>query len=225
MEKQIKSICVDTLTGIMNEEYMASQKKPSFDQWRDWGTDVWELITYLQEKGFEIVLILGEPGTGKSTGMRNLEPGTNIWYNADNKNPVWLGGKKEYGTKQNPTKPFHVIPKTYTQIRNHIEVGFQKKMFIDNNPVAFLTGHIEDNKTADRTKQQLKTIGKLVTKMQIEGKLETVLYTRVENEGSEVRYWLETQNSGYNTCRSPQGMFEPLIENDYAFVLEKILNY
>ena len=54
----------------------------------------------LQKLGFELIMVLGEPGTGKSTGMRTLEHDTNIWYNTDNKNPVWIGGKEEYGKKE-----------------------------------------------------------------------------------------------------------------------------
>ena len=59
---KIRSIVIDTLTGIQNEEYMTASKKPNYDQWRDYGTDIWQLISFLQNAMFEIVLILGEPG-------------------------------------------------------------------------------------------------------------------------------------------------------------------
>lgn len=61
-ETKIRTICIDTLTGIMNEQWMSESKKASFDKWADFGKGVWQLITSLQELGFEIVLILGEPG-------------------------------------------------------------------------------------------------------------------------------------------------------------------
>src|SRR6187402_914003 len=99
MSDKIRTICIDTLTGIQNEMWMTATKKPGHDQWMDMGKDIWQLISDLQDRGFEIVLILGEPGTGKSTGMRTLPSKTNVWFNADNKNPVWEGGKNEYGTK------------------------------------------------------------------------------------------------------------------------------
>jgi len=32
---KIKTICVDTLTAIQNEEFMRNSKKPGHDQWMD----------------------------------------------------------------------------------------------------------------------------------------------------------------------------------------------
>lgn len=61
-DTKIRSIVIDTLTGIQNEEYMSKSGKPGFDQWTDFGKDIWKLITFLQESGFEIILVLGEPG-------------------------------------------------------------------------------------------------------------------------------------------------------------------
>ena len=156
--------------------------------------------------------------------MRTLEPNTNVWINADNKNPVWTGGKQEYGKKFNPRKPYHIIPKTYQDVKNHLIEINNQKLFAEDK-YAILTGHIEDNKTGGSMKQQLKTLGKMTTKMQIEGKLETVLYSKVDSSGGENKYVLETQNNGYNTARSPMGLFEPVIENDYKFVLDKLANY
>jgi hypothetical protein len=223
-QKKVRTITIDTLTGIMNEMYMTSVKKPTHDKWKDWGQGIWQLISVLQDLGFEIVLILGEPGTGKSSGMRTLPSGTNIWFNADNKNPVWEGGKAEYGKKMNPKMPYHMIPKTYDDIINHIKQGMDKGMFEDER-YAILTGHIEDYKTGSETKQRLKVLGNLSTKMQLEGRLETVLYSGVVKEGGETKYVLETENNGYNTARSPMGLFEPIIPNDYNLVIEKLMNY
>ena len=228
MEKQketkIRTICIDTLTGIMNEMYMESTGKATYDQWRDWGKGVWQLITMLQKKDFEIILILGEPGTGKSSGMRTLPSKTNIWFNADNKNPVWTGGKEEYGTKANPKSPYHVIPKKYIDIYEHIKAGLKKEVF-EEEKFAILTGHIEDYKTGNTNKKRLKVLGKLSTKMQLEGKLETVLYSNVIKESSDTKYVLETENDGYNTARSPMDLFEPIIDNDYNYVINKLLSY
>lgn len=220
-DKKIRSVCIDTLTGIQNEIFMAKTGKPGFDQWMDFGKDVWQLISYLQEKGFEIILILGEPGTGKSSGMRTLEPGTNIWFNADNKNPVWTGGKQEYGKKVSPKTPYHVIPKTYKDISSFIDQGLQKGMF-EEERYAILTGHIEDYKSGMDYKKRLKLLGKVATKMQLEGRLETVLYSDVQKEGEEVKYVLYTENDGTNTARSPMEAFPPTIENDYQHVLDTL---
>ena len=223
-KKKIKSICIDTLTGIQTEEYMRDKKKPGHDKWRDVGQDIYSFMSDLQKLGFELIMVLGEPGTGKSTGMRTLEHDTNIWYNTDNKNPVWIGGKEEYGKKNAPRAPYHVIPTSYKEIIDHIKVGIDKGMF-EEEKYAFITGHIENYKSGAETMQRVKVLGNMATKMQLEGKLESVFYTVVEKDGSNVKYLLETQNNGYNTARSPQGMFEPKIDNDYKFILDKLTSY
>lgn len=221
---KIKSICIDTLTAIQTDEYMRESKKPGHDQWMDFGKSIYTFMADIKDLGFEIVLILGEPGTGKSSGMRTLDKNTNVWYNADKKNPVWEGGKDEYGKKTNPRSPFHVLPSSYQEIINHIKEGLAKGMF-DDDRIAFITGHTETYKVGNDTKERLKTLGKVATKMQLEGTVETVLYSRVELDGGTPKYILETQNSGFNTARSPQGLFDGKISNDYKFVMEKLNNY
>lgn len=59
---KIRTICIDTLTGIQNEVYMLDQKKPNHDKWTDYGKSIWQLISDLQDLGFECIMILGEPG-------------------------------------------------------------------------------------------------------------------------------------------------------------------
>lgn len=223
-ETKIRTICIDTLTGIQNEEYMLDQKSASLNKWKDYGTSIWGLISTLQNQGFTVIMVLGEPGVGKTTGMRTLPHDTNIWFNADNKNPVWKGGKEEYGTKNNPRFPYHVIPKNYNDIISHINGGLEKGMFEDER-FAILTGHIEDYKSGVDSKKRLKVLGNLATKMQLEGKLETVLYANVIKKDGEIKYILETQNDGMNTARSPMDAFEPIIDNDYNFVINTLLNY
>lgn len=221
---KIRTICIDTLTGIMNEMYMASTKKATHDKWKDWGQGIWQLISALQDKGFEIILILGEPGTGKSTGMRTLDPKTNIWFNADNKNPVWQGGKQEYGKKSNPIMPYHLIPKSYKEILDHIDEVGGRGMF-EEERYAILTGHTEDYKSGHEQKKRMKILGSMSTKMQLEGRLETVLYSSVIKEGGETKYILETENDGTNTARSPMGAFDSIIDNDYKAVINTLLEY
>ncbi len=220
--KKIRTITVDTLTQIQENEYMYDKGKPGHDKWKDYSVSLYAFMTELQRMGFELILIIGSPGTGKSSGMRTLPPKTNIWYNIDNKNPVWTGGKEEYGKKNAPIAPYHVIPYSYSDIINHIKGGLEKGMF-EEERFAILTGHIENFKEGNDQRMRLKTLGQLNNKMQLEGKLETVLYSVVEKEGSDIKYLLETQNNGFNTARSPMGVFEGKIPNDYGFVIEKLL--
>lgn len=222
MEEKVRSIYIDTLTGIMNEMFMTARKKPGFDMWKDWGSDIWTLISALNERGFECIFLLSEPGQGKSSSMRNLPHNTNVWFNCDNKNPVWIGGKDEYGTKFNPRKPYHIIPKTYAEIITHIDEMIRRNMFADER-FAILTGHIETYKSGTNNNQRLKVLGNLSTKMQLEGRAETVIYANVNPDASDgQKYVFETQNNGYNTARTPMGMFAPVIDNDMNFVLDTL---
>jgi len=219
---KIRTITIDTLTQIQENEYMYDKSRPGMDKWKDYSVSLYTFMSELQRMGFELILVLGPPGTGKSSGMRTLPSKTNIWYNIDNKNPVWIGGKEEYGKKNSPIAPYHIIPYTYADIINHIKSGLEKGMF-EEERFAFLTGHIENFKEGNDQRMRLKTLGQLNNKMQLEGKLETVLYSVVEKEGSDINYILETQNNGFNTARSPMGLFEGKIPNDYGFIIEKLL--
>jgi hypothetical protein len=220
----ISTVCIDTLTQIQENQFMLDKKKPGHDKWKDYSQDIYRFIIDLQNLGFEICLIVGPPGVGKSTGMRHLPPQSNIWYNADNKNPVWQGGRAEYGKKINPKEPYHIVPTSYKEIIDHIKAGLERGMF-EEDRYAILTGHTETYKEGVETRVRLKTLGNLANKMQIEGKLETVFYANVEKDGDDLNYILETQNNGYNTARSPMGLFEGKIENDYNVVIEKLKNY
>ena len=220
---KVRSICIDTLTAIQTNQWMEDKRKPGHDQWMDYGQKIYEFIHDLQELGFEIILILGEPGTGKSSGMRTLPHMSNIWYNTDEKNPVWEGGKAEYGKKNAPNK-YHLLPKSYKAIIDHIKLVKDNNGFTEDK-FAFILGHTETFKKGNDNLERLKTLGKVATKMQIEGKMETVLYSRVEMESGKPTYILETQNNGFNTARSPQGILEGKIPNDYNMIIEALLKY
>jgi hypothetical protein len=68
-----------------------------------------------------------------------------------------------------------------------------------------------------------KTIGKMLDdKIVIEGMFSIVLNTAVENG----QYFFETQTSGFNTTKSPEGMFtEKRIPNDLNLVVQSIHSY
>ena len=65
---KIKSICVDTLTQIQDNQYMSDKKKPGHDKWKDYSQDVYTFMIDLQELGFELILVVGPPGVGNILG-------------------------------------------------------------------------------------------------------------------------------------------------------------
>jgi predicted ATP-dependent serine protease len=106
------------------------------------------------------------------------------------------------------------ICKTISTIRSDITV--------------FVTGHTEVSFDADGGKvTKLRTIGKMLDeKVTIESLFTIVLFTSVDLKDKANPYGFETQTNGYNTAKSPMGMFEESrIVNDYNYVLDKIKQY
>lgn len=228
-EKKIRSICIDTLTAIMTDQYIAKAKKPGFDKWVDLSVGLWQFVTAIQDMGFELILIVGKSGTGKSTGMMRLPHNTNIWYNMDHKNPSWTGGRREYGTKTNPRSPFHVLPNSYSDVISHIKGGIEGGKF-EEDRYAILTGHMEQDKTNKETDVRLRVVGNLTKRLELENKLETVFYTNITREEKKSKFVLETISDGSNTAKSPmhpvnedEQLFDSIIPNDYNFVINKLI--
>ena len=98
-------------------------------------------------------------------------------------------------------------------------INFIKTKLREDLTVIFM-GHEETDNTG---RTQMKTFGKLLSeKICIEGMFSIVLNTFVNSEG----YYFQTQNNGFNTTKSPQGMFEDLlIPNDLSYVIERIKLY
>lgn len=84
----------------------------------------------------------------------------------------------------------------------------------------FILSH---NEIDDTGKSRIKTIGKMLNdKICIEGMFSIVLNTVVDDK----KYFFETQNSGHNTTKTPEGMFEDYrIPNSLKYVSEKINAY
>ena len=47
------------------------------------------------------ILIIGESGSGKTTAMRNLDPATTMYIDADGKGLSWKGWRKQYQPRKN----------------------------------------------------------------------------------------------------------------------------
>ena len=48
----------------------------------------------------KVICIMGESGSGKTTSMRNLDPDTTYYIDADRKGLSWRGWKKQYNTEK-----------------------------------------------------------------------------------------------------------------------------
>ena len=198
------------------------------------------------------ILIMGESGTGKSTSMRNCDPTTTAVVNPVGK-PLPFKAKFDmlnnetdarkitrYMKEQAAAGKKLIVVDDFQYIlavpyMNRIkETGWDKyndfganyfeiidvcKDLPDDVVVVYMT-HLE---TLDNGLTTVKLIGKLLReKITIEGLFTVVLRTGV-NEG---KYYFYTQNSGKDTVKSPLGMFPVYaIENDLAYVVDKVRNY
>ena len=231
----IKSIVVDTVNAIQNvqhAEILEKKGKAQHDDWTDYGVDLYLFIERLKDLGFELVLILGKEGSGKSFGIKGLTPGEYIWFNADKKNPTFARPEHHlelYGTKVNPG-PLMRIPTKYSQIIDDVKAmkkGIETPNFdikLSNNPIAFLIGHTEEYRNSEGgTNQRLRVLGRMATKMHVEGSSEYTLVAGVNIVNNRPVGYLRTASDGNDTCRTPEGAFDNIrIPNDFSLIVSAI---
>ncbi|KXA10155.1 AAA family ATPase [Finegoldia magna] len=211
-----------------------------------------------------LVLILGQSGTGKSTSIRNMDNKDTFIIQVVNKPLPFKGFKADYPLMDKNGEGKRVVSDNYDKIisclkylnnveniknividdfqyviSNEFMVRAKEKGFDKFTEMAqhyymiievasrlredlniFFLSHNEQKE--DGT-SKVKTIGKLLDeKITIEGLFTIVLNTVIQDG----KYYFETQNSGFNTTKSPLGMFdERLIENDLLQVTNKINEY
>lgn len=196
------------------------------------------------------VLVIGESGTGKSASLRNFKKGEIAVINVSGKP---LPFRSELGmivTDRYPDivkalkgmkTPSAVIDDAQYLLANEFmrrsgEVGFQKFTDIAKNywsliaetvnkdlpddKIVYFLSHIERDQNGN---EKVKTIGKLLDeKITVEGLFTIVLKTHVEDG----KYTFFTQNSGFDTVKSPIGMFKDMqIDNDLKMVDNVIREY
>lgn len=196
----------------------------------------------------QIVLILGESGTGKSASLRNFQNGEIALVNIGKKSLPFRGNFNTINScdfdeiskfvQSVPEKIIVVDDAQYLMafqyMRRIKENGWDKfneiqsdffnlielAKSLPDDKIVFFLSHIE---TKDDGRQKIKTIGKMLDeKITIEGMFTVVLKTYV----SDGKYYFVTQNSGMDTVKSPIGMFPSItIDNDLKYVAEKIKNY
>lgn len=194
------------------------------------------------------VMILGNSGAGKSTSLRNFTKEEIAVINVCGKplpfkNKLGVLNTDDYMTVANAlqkTKSKTVVIDDCQYLmanefmRKSKEQGFQKftdigKNFWDlirlvnalpSDTIVYFLGHTE---TDQNGKEKFKTIGKMLDeKITVEGMFTIVLKAICEDG----KYLFTTQTNGYDTVKSPMGMFDALeIENDLKAVDTAIRNY
>lgn len=195
------------------------------------------------------VLIIGESGSGKSTSMRNFQPGELGIINVSRK-PLPFRTSLKCVNTDNYMQIDDTITKAKAKslviddaqylmanefMRNAKVNGYQKftdialnfwtlvQTVVNDLPdqkIVYFMAHTERDASGN---ERMKTIGKMLDeKITIEG-LFTIVMKTVVQDG---RYMFSTQTNGQDTVKTPMGMFDqPLIDNDLRMVDMTIREY
>ena len=195
------------------------------------------------------VLIIGESGSGKSTSMRNFQPGELGIINVSRK-PLPFRTSLKCVNTDNYMQIDDTITKAKAKslviddaqylmanefMRNAKVNGYQKftdialnfwtlvQTVVNDLPdqkIVYFMAHTERDASGN---EKMKTIGKMLDeKITIEG-LFTIVMKTVVQDG---RYMFSTQPNGQDTVKTPMGMFDqPLIDNDLRMVDMTIREY
>jgi hypothetical protein len=200
----------------------------------------------------QMVLVIGESGTGKSTSLRNCDPATTAVVNPVGK-PLPFKGKFEMLNSETDSRKITKFMKEQAKAGKKLiavddfqyilavpymnriqEKGWDKFNDFGANyfeiievckdlPDDMVVVYYSHLETLDNGLTTVKLIGKLLReKITIEGLFTVVLRTGV----AEAKYYFYTQNSGNDTVKSPIDMFPTYgIDNDINYVADKIRNY
>lgn len=202
----------------------------------------------------QMVLIIGESGTGKSTSMRNCDPDTTAIVNPVGK-PLPFKGSGKFDTMNSVTESRKI-----TKWMKEQAAAGKKLIVVDDFQYILAIPYIDRIKEtgwdkwndfganyfdiidvckelpddvvvaylshAETLENGIYTI-KLIGKMLREKITIEGLFTVVLRTGvSEGKYYFYTQNSGKDTVKSPLGMFPAYaVDNDLNYVADKMRNY
>ena len=195
------------------------------------------------------VLILGESGTGKTTSLRNFASNEISFVNTESKMLPFKTKFERTLNTDNASEIVKAVARSNSKVividdaqyimaneymRRSKEKGFDKYAEIgcnfwnliesvkklENDKIVYFLMHTEETNLGNI---KAKTIGKMLdSTISLEGKFTIVLRTQI----IDGKYLFSTQNSGYDTVKSPLGMFNSAyIENDLKKVDATIRNY
>ena len=195
-----------------------------------------------------LVMNYGESGTGKSTGFRNFTDNEVAVINVSGKPMPFRSGLKTLSSNDYSIiskwlpkikQPSIIIDdSTYlmvdqfmsmAQVKGYDKYNVMAQSFfnlietarhLSEDKIVYFIGHCEHS---DDGREHFKTIGKMLDNyVTLEGKF-TIVLKSVVKDG---HYYYQTHNSGFDTVKSPLGMFEAdLIENDLKVVDDVIRDY
>ncbi|MBU0846988.1 ATP-binding protein [Patescibacteria group bacterium] len=115
----------------------------------------------------------------------------------------------------------------FTIIGKNIWLLANKAREVRADIIVYYLCHSEIVKDPDDVKyRKAKVLGKMIDdKVTLEGMFTIVLFTEVERNNNLISYWFTTNNDGYNTAKSPVGMFEFKIPNDLQLISNTINEY
>lgn len=195
------------------------------------------------------VLILGESGSGKSASLRNFEPDEVGVFNVASKplpfrNKLQCIDGADYQTiaarLSRPAKKRYVIDDSqylmaFESFSRAKEIGYTKftdmavnfynliRFVVNSMPKDCIVYFLHHTERSEDGHIKAKTIGKMLdSQLTVEGLFSIVLLCRTDG----TRHYFDTQSDGFNTAKSPIGMFEQReIDNDLKYVDGVIREY
>ena len=189
-----------------------------------------------------IVMVIGQSGTGKSTSLRNFKKGEASIVNVSKKPlpfpcDLAIANVGDYNRirkllKKTQSPSIVIDDCTYLIVNEYMSnadvKGYDKytnmaKNFwellnfcineLPDDKIVYLLGHTEKGEDG---REHFKTVGKMLDNTVVcEGYCTVVLKTVVEDG----HYYFTTHNNGYDTVKTPLGMFEEdRIDNDLKAV-------